>query len=88
MIETFLSGVIAGAAYGLTGFGKKSGQTFDYKKFGRTVIIGGIAGGLSTVVNMPIDQVQVFVIQAGGIAIVENLLVVAYRKIKKLFSKE
>lgn len=88
MIEfgTIIAGIGAGITYSLTSFVKKAGQKFSFLKFGRTVIIGGLAGLTMVFFNIQIDLGYLYAIQLGLIPVVENLLQAFYYKvIKKIF---
>jgi len=81
VIQTILSGILAGLAYSLTAFAKTSGEKFDWLKFGVTVTIGAAAGVVMVFAKMPIDAANAFLIQLGAVPIVENLLKIGYRKV-------
>ncbi len=85
---TILSGLAAGATYGLSTFAKKENQVFDWKKFGTTLIIGGGAGAGAAIMNLPIDMSYVYLVQLGAIPVVENGFKIIHRKIIKWFIKK
>ena len=62
ILQPFL-GVVAAVAWGAVGWAvarKESGESFDAKKFGKTVLIGFILGLLGYGVGVDIDTVEQF----------------------------
>jgi hypothetical protein len=47
MIGTIVYGVAVGASRSLYGYDKAKGEAFDWTKFAKTAIIGGVVGGLA-----------------------------------------
>ena len=75
-----LSGVfVAGAGY-LKSIGKKGQDPFDKIKFLKTVILGGIVGGVVPYTGLAADVVTIVLVNAGIVTLVENLLKTIFRK--------
>lgn len=77
MIESILLGVLAGVGYGITGYAKhiRRGklEKFDPYKFGQSVIVGGIVGGISGAMGISLETTHQFFLNIGGVTLVENL---------------
>lgn len=82
MIEQVIAGAVGAAFYGFTVYQKKKRkQDFDWNKFGPTVVIGAIIGGVAgwqgLEYNMVVDATWV------GMAtvLVQNVWKIAMRKV-------
>ena len=80
---TIISGILAGLAYSLTGFAKSSGESFDWVKFARTLLIGAFAGAGMALFKTDLESAHLFLINLGLVPIVDNLIKAAWRKIFK-----
>lgn len=82
-LMTIVTGIGAGVTYGLSTFAKKEKQPFDWNKFGTTVVVGGLAGLGTSLLNIPVETSQMYLIQLGAVPIVENGFKFIWRKIIK-----
>lgn len=87
-MNTIVNAVIASAMYAGTMYVKKAakGDSFDGFKFGATLIVGAGIGALSYINGWTIGEQEIqtqIVAYAGIVAVVENALKVAYRKVKQ-----
>jgi len=78
-LTSILVGIGAGIVRAVFGWAK-SEESFDLKKFIRTLIISAISGGIAGVYIT--DLYQVFAAAFTGTVIIEDLLVAAYKKSK------
>lgn len=88
--ETVFIAIVAAVMYAGTQFLKRTTQdnpeAFDYYKFGATVIIGagiGAVAGSSGRVPSEVDVELQLGLYAGATAIIENVLKLAWRVVKK-----
>jgi len=82
-VSMIFAGVSAGVTLALTGFAKKEGKKFDYKKFGATIITGAGVGIIAPFSGMEMSTTYEYAISMGIIPVVENLLKAIYRRLKK-----
>ena len=86
-LSTIVLAVLAGAVYGGLFYFKaqqKTGEELDYKKFGATVLLAAIIGGVMGAAGMPVTQVTVevqFAAYVGYVVVLENVLKLVWRKI-------
>jgi len=83
--ETIGLGLLAGGAIGIAGYLKSyeygnNHETFNWHKFLKTGILGGIVGGLVPLTGQEADVVIVILETAGITAIVENVIKAFMRK--------
>jgi hypothetical protein len=84
MFEQILIGIGAGVSVALAGFAKSEGESFDFTRFGVTALLGLAAGIVSGVVGAEVNNVYLYLVNAGGVALVENI----FKAIKiRLFGK-
>lgn len=76
-------GIGAGIAYSLVGFAKTREEAFDFNKFGLTLVTGAVVGAVSGFMNLEMDAANEFVLNVGGIALLENI----YKAIVRRFIK-
>lgn len=78
-----LRGIGAGVTYSLSTYAKKEKQKFDWAKFGTTIAVGGVAGLITVVANLPIEATSEFLVTLGMVPVIENLFKFLYRKVYK-----
>jgi phage shock protein PspC (stress-responsive transcriptional regulator) len=90
-----LKGVAAGAGAAFIGYFKNKGESFEALKFTRTVIVGGITGGLAGGFGLDPQTIEVYLayplvvlgIDAAVKAISRRVVVPIYEKLKELIAK-
>jgi hypothetical protein len=90
-----LKGFAAGAGAAFIGYFKNKGEAFEPLKFTRTVIVGGITGGLAGGLGLDPQTIELYLayplvvlgIDAAVKAISRRVVVPIYEKIKELISK-
>ena len=82
-LSMIFAGVGAGVTLALTGFAKKEGKKFDFKKFGATVITGAGVGIIAQVGGVDMSTTYEYAMSMGIIPVVENLIKAVYRRIRK-----
>jgi hypothetical protein len=79
-----LQGMAGGLAVSLAGFSKSGKkESFDWLKFGQTLIVSAIIGGIAAFTNQDYGLVANSAIAAGITGIVENLGKALFRKISE-----
>jgi len=77
MLEAIALGVAAGLGYALSGWLKsvRRGrlEEFDGYKFGQSLIVGAIVGGVSGAMGISLETTHQFFLNVGGVTLVENL---------------
>lgn len=80
-----VKGAIAGMGYAITGYAKsyKDGEQeeFDLSKFTATTILGAVVGAVAEFSGMPIESLYDYVLTAGLIGIIENILKAVGRRL-------
>jgi len=81
-----VKGVIAGMGYAITGYSKayKRGkqEEFDLSKFTATAILGALVGAVAGYMGMPIETAYDYVLTAGLIGVIENILKAIGRRLE------
>lgn len=78
--DQLLYSIAAAVVYGLAGYFKSSGESFDKKKFLTTVAIGVVVGIIMAYCKLSYEGAYNFALSAGIIAIVENVLKAIWRR--------
>ena len=77
ILKNILLGIGAGIVWGILGYLKSPGESFDPYKFLQTVVIGGIVGGIGGFLGMKpqetYEQMQAMGIYAGFTMLVEYI---------------
>ena len=79
-MNQILIGIGAGISLALTGFGKSKGESFDWTKFGTTIVIGAISGIVYSVLNIPLNDVNSYLTQLGVVELVERGIKTIWRR--------
>jgi len=79
-ITAVLAGIAAGVTYSLTSFGKKKDQPFEWSKFFITLGIGVGTGVVSTMMNLPLEMAELYLVNLGAIPVLENVWKIIWRK--------
>ena len=90
-LSAVVLGIIAGIGWALTGYVAEaskpvdqSPEDFQIYKFLRAVTIGAIIGIFSSALNLSFDQTYLLATQYGATAILEKMVLIAWRMIKKV----
>lgn len=81
MYEQIIIAIAAAIIYGLAGYFKSSGETFDKEKFLTTVVIGLVVGIIQVYVGVSYEAAYTLALSVGIIAMVENIMKAIYRHI-------
>ena len=84
MYEKIVQGAIAGLAYALVGYGKKTKlPDFKWTRLASTVILGAFAGAIAGVYGGEIGTTYTMLLSAGFASMAENAIKLIYRRIIK-----
>ena len=75
VFSAIIAGIGAGITYALTGFAKSQGESFDWLKFGTTVVIGALAGLGISLLNWDVATGYTYLLSLGIAPVVQNLFV-------------
>ena len=82
MLEKVLQGALAGVAYSLVGYGKKTKvPDFSWIRLGTTIVLGGVAGAIVEFTGQDMDVMFTMLVSGGFAGIVEN----GFKLVKRRF---
>lgn len=91
MLEQISIGICSGIAYAVTGYLKsiKEGEyeKFEPYKFVQSMIVGGVAGAISTYMGWTLEVAQQFVLNCGMVALIEHVKKACWRYITQRLAK-
>lgn len=79
-ITSIGSGVAAGITFSVTSYWKKKDQEFKWNKLFTTIVIGGAAGLVMGLFDLPVGTAYEYVLALGAVPIVENFIKIVTRK--------
>ena len=80
-ISAILAGVGAGITFGVTTYWKKENQDFVWSKLFSTAVIGGVAGVIASLLDLPVGIGYDYVAALGLAPVLENGLKIVARKL-------
>ncbi len=84
MYEKIVQGAIAGLAYALVGYGKKTKMPdFKWPRVASSLVLGAVAGAIAGFSGTEIGVTYTMLLSAGFAGMAENFIKLIYRRIIK-----